>query len=67
MFTVSRSAGLYAGATWEGLVVDPDDAVRAELHGGPLSLQRLLVQGEVEPDARTRPFVEALRRGDQRD
>ena len=60
VLTISRAEGLYAGATGEILVVDPDESKTADLLGGTYPLKDVLVQRKVAVPARAKAFVNAV-------
>jgi SH3 domain-containing YSC84-like protein 1 len=60
VFTFSQSEGLYAGATWEALVIDPDQSKTAELLGAWHPLQQVLIDRKVAVPAKAKGFVEAV-------
>jgi lipid-binding SYLF domain-containing protein len=62
VFTVSQGEGLYAGATFEGLAVDPDRDDIEVLYGRDTDLRKILVQRAVSAPEVARPFLEALGR-----
>ena len=61
VFTVSRSEGLYAGATGEALVVSPDEEGTTSLLGGAHDLKEVLVRRTVAVPDDAKPFVDAVR------
>jgi len=40
--TVSKSSGLYAGATWEGMAIDPDEKRIEQLYGEQIEVAKLM-------------------------
>lgn len=61
VLTVSQSEGLYAGATGEALLVNPDEEETAKLLGSWTSLDKVLVEREVEVPERAKEFVAAVK------
>ncbi len=60
VFTVSQSEGLYAGATGEALVVNPDEEETAKLLGGTHDLNEVLVKRSVPVPDSAKAFVAAV-------
>ena len=60
VITISQAEGLYAGATGEALLVNPDEEETAKLLGSWTSLNRVLVKREVEVPQRARAFIAAV-------
>lgn len=52
VISVSQSSGLYAGATWEGLVIEPDEKEIKALYGEGVGAADVLVKPSVSmPEA----------------
>ncbi len=61
VYTISRSEGLYAGATGEALLVNPDEEETAKLLGTSAALEKVLVKREVPVPDRAKEFVAAVK------
>ena len=62
VMSVSKSSGLYAGATWEGLVINPDEDDLHLLYGAATTVKSVLLEPKIEVPAKAKPFTEALSR-----
>jgi hypothetical protein len=60
VITVSHAEGLYAGATFEGLVVGPDHGANEALYGRAVTVQELLVDRTVDVPDVARGLIDAV-------
>lgn len=61
VMSVSKSSGLYAGATWEGLVIDPDRDAIDRVYGNGTSVENVLVKPTKKAPEEAASFLNALK------
>jgi lipid-binding SYLF domain-containing protein len=60
ILTYSRTRGVFAGISIEGMVVQRDDDGNERVYGEPVSAKRLLFEGRYAAPPEARPFLDAL-------
>lgn len=60
ILTYSRSRGVFAGISIEGMVVQRDDDGNERVYGEPVSAKKLLFEGRYAAPPESRPFLDAL-------